>query len=149
MIEIERKWLCDINPDSLKNGIYIEDLYISDKVRIRKQDKNEHWIVTIKGSGTLKRSEYEFPIFVKPEFSIRPIRKTRYIINFKNQNFEVNKFHDILYKGYSLLLAELELREENQPIQLPTWIKQEVTEDEKFYGYNLSKFIQYSDFKLV
>ena len=156
-MEIERKYLLK-DPENFwykgYNHKRIVDQYVSKNVRFRNIDDNSMWLCTIKGEGTLSRTEYELPILVKPSFNILDyplLKKTRYIVPYENQNFEINVFDNILYKDKKLCLVELELFSENQDIYKPDWLGPEVTENTIFYGYNLWLLLKFknSELKLV
>jgi CYTH domain-containing protein len=48
--------------------------------------------------------------------------------------WEVDEF---LGKNKGLVIAEIELESENQPIKLPPWAGEEITGDARFYNSNL------------
>jgi len=47
-----------------------------------------------------------------------------------------------------LIIAEIELKSEDQELFLPNFIEEEVTQDDRYYNYNLSK-IPYKEWKQV
>lgn len=155
MVEIERKWLVkngyEVNMTSLLwvSKSEIQDWYATNKIRIR--NKNNDWSLTIKGNGTIKREEKEYQLklnnFKFPD-NYNILKKTRIVIPYNNQNFEVNVFNNILYKDKPLVLIELELEDQYQIIDLPEWVGEEVTYDERFYGYNLANFLKFKDFSI-
>ena len=64
------------------------------------------------------------------------IDKTRYEVEFDDKTFEVDEFHG---ENAGLVLAEIELKSENEHINLPPWIGKEVTGDKRYYNSYLSK----------
>ena len=67
------------------------------------------------------------------------IHKTRYIIpapayNGQNRCWEVDVFHGRLD---GLIIAEIELGDEHEPVSLPGWIGEEVTGQPQYYNANL------------
>lgn len=62
------------------------------------------------------------------------IEKVRYIIEVGNTLWEVDVFHG---HKLGLVLAEVELSNENDPIDMPTWIGEEVTGQPEFYNANM------------
>ena len=64
------------------------------------------------------------------------IIKTRFIVEFKNHIWEIDEFEG-RHKG--LILAEVELKSEDENVELPEWIGEEVTGNPKYYNSNLSK----------
>ncbi|MBD2342462.1 CYTH domain-containing protein [Calothrix sp. FACHB-156] len=146
-VEIERKFL--VRGDSWRNlakgSLYIQG-YISTKkeatVRIRIVGNQAY--LTIKGiSFQYSRAEFEYPIPLEDAQEMlnnlceQPlIEKTRYRIEYGNLIWEIDEF-DGVNKG--LILAEVELSHEQQQIELPIWIGEEVSDDPKYFNSNLIK----------
>ena len=57
-------------------------------------------------------------------------------------------FDKILFKKKPLILVEVELKREDENFLLPEWLGEEVTNDERFYGFNLFKLLKYQDFEV-
>ena len=53
----------------------------------------------------------------------------------KNKTWEVDEF-DGLNQG--LVVAEIELENENEIVELPDWIGEEVTDEPRYYNSNLA-----------
>jgi CYTH domain-containing protein len=147
--EIERKFLIS-SDDFLKENFekkYIKQGYLnSDKnrtVRIRIADDTGY--ITIKGksneAGTT-RFEWEKPISINEAEALlllcEPtiIEKHRYYINYKNHLFEVDVFYG---ENEDLILAEVELKFENEFFEKPSWLGKEVTGNKIYYNSYLSK----------
>jgi CYTH domain-containing protein len=148
-IEIERKFLVkssEFKKISFKK-IHIKQGFLnSDKhrvVRVRMQD--DQGFITIKGlSFDLGSSRYEW----EKEISINDIapllllceehliEKIRYLVKSGRQTIEVDEFLGI-NKG--LYIAEIELSDNNEPFEKPSWLGKEVTGVKKYYNANLSK----------
>ncbi|MGB3590443.1 MAG: CYTH domain-containing protein [Nonlabens sp.] len=148
MIEIERKFLVK-NTSFLDgcSGLNIKQGYLSTDpertVRIRQY--GDTGFLTIKGASNksgMSRSEWEKELLLSDLEELWPlclesiIHKTRYRLNHDAMIWEVDIFHD---DNNGLILAEVELESENQSIELPDWIKEEVTGDKKYYNSYLSK----------
>jgi len=146
-IEIERKFLVDFEKWSKieKNqGIIIKQGYIvvdSDKT-IRIRTKNDYAFITIKGkSVNSTRLEYEYEIPLKEAneilslFSLGGISKTRYEVFNKDKLWEIDVFHD---ENDGLIIAEIELSHESEEFELPDWITDEVTKDQRYYNSYLA-----------
>jgi CYTH domain-containing protein len=144
-IEIERKFL--IKSDEWRNsdnGTNYKQGYISTDnertVRIRISETMAY--LTIKGkSERAKRLEYEYEIPIEDakemlnKLSKKPIiEKVRYKVNYKGLTWEVDEFFG---DNKGLILAEVELIDENQKVEIPDWIGEEVTGDPKYYNANL------------
>lgn len=145
-VEIERKFLVDktlwqkVKP---KDGATIIQGYLQKKpektVRIRV--KNNTGFITIKGKTTgVSRLEFEYQIPVADAkemihtFCDRYIEKTRYIVKYKGFSWEVDEF---LSPKKGLILAEIELPDENQEFLLPNWVEKEVSGDAQYYNSNM------------
>ncbi len=151
--EIERKYLIkDLNPLNLKDRkdfLSIKQCYLKDDknfiVRLRLQDSiNEHKaFITIKGKTKgISRLEYEYEIpYIDAlemivEFGEKILSKTRYHIEYNNQKFEVDIFEG---QNEGLIIAELELKNQNQIVDLPNWIGEEISLDKRYFNNNLLK----------
>lgn len=151
-LEIERKFLIDkelftnkikknCSPFKLTQGYLVND---KDKViRIRHTDLSG-WI-TIKGEGLLSRKEYEYQIPSKDaiellnSFCKDVIVKTRYRFvspTDMRHTWEVDFFEG---DNDGLVLAEIELKSENEKFEKPKWVLDEVTGEHKYYNSNLIK----------
>ncbi|MDJ0799633.1 MAG: CYTH domain-containing protein [Calothrix sp. MO_167.B12] len=145
--EIERKFL--VKGDSwrrLAEGKLYRQGYISTQVQgtVRVRIVGDRGYLTIKGpSVKYSRLEFEYPIpLVDAQVMLdtlcqRPfIEKIRYRVEWGGLVWEIDEF-DGANKG--LILAEVELSEETQQIELPTWIDREVSDEPKYFNSNLVK----------
>ena len=146
-VEIERKYLIRMDHWQKINkgkGIYYRQGYISTDpektIRVRISDKSA--FLAIKGISRGARRlefEYEIPIIdakeLLNEFSVSTVSKIRYEIEYKGKLWEVDEF---LEDNEGLIVAEIELDTENESFELPGWVGDEVTDDEKYYNSNLS-----------
>ena len=64
------------------------------------------------------------------------IDKTRYLITHENHTWEVDIFYG---DNEGLVVAEVELLSEDEHINLPIWIKEEVSHDDRYFNSNLMK----------
>jgi adenylate cyclase len=148
MLEIERKFLVDsdkLKKLNLKNGIAIKQGYIFDTEQgvLRVRIKGNKGYLTLKSSniGQIRNEfEYEIPIDEANElfalFCKSWISKTRYLYPYEGKTWEIDIFHEQLAP---LILAELELSNEDEAFALPEFITKEVTEDVYYYNSNLIK----------
>ena len=146
-LEIERKYLIDLEKiGTLENRIRIKQGYLStnkDAV-VRVRVKNDKAYLTIKGSNSgIARLEYEYEIPLNEanemleELCQKPmIDKTRYLINHENHTWEVDIFYG---DNEGLVVAEVELSSEDEHVNLPLWIKEEVSHDDRYFNSNLMK----------
>ncbi len=145
--EIERKFL--VKGDewrTLATGTVYRQGYLSTKkgctVRVRLVGNQGY--LTIKGSTKgISRAEYEYPIPAEDAQEMLDnlcepplIEKTRYKIEFAGLTWEVDEFAG---ENQGLIIAEVELTDENQTIQLPDWIGKEVSDDPRYYNVNLTQ----------
>ncbi|MBD2446219.1 CYTH domain-containing protein [Nostoc sp. FACHB-152] len=145
--EIERKFL--VKSDSwrqLAQGSVYRQGYISTQkaatVRVRIADNRGY--LTIKGrSEKYTRAEFEYVIPVADAQEMldtlcdRPlIEKVRYKIDWAGLTWEIDEF-DGANKG--LIIAEVELSDKQQQIELPDWIGEEVSDDPRYFNSNLAK----------
>ena len=74
---------------------------------------------------------------MEADTSRRQIRKTRYCLTYKNQYFEI----DVYPFWDDKAIMEIELRDENIPIEFPERISiiKEVTDDEAYKNAQLAK----------
>ncbi|WP_320112828.1 CYTH domain-containing protein [Draconibacterium orientale] len=146
MIEIERKFLVDTNLWCPKDsGNLIVQGYLStDKERVvRVRIKGERAFLTIKGKTQgISRIEMEYEIPVnEAEILIKmchdfPVRKKRFEEEIHGMTWEIDVFED---KNAGLVLAEVELSAENEKIELPNWVTQEVSADYRYFNAWLSE----------
>jgi adenylate cyclase len=144
-IEIERKFLV-INDEykSGAKGTYYRQGYISIDnrrvVRIRVAGKKA--FLTFKSLiSERSRSEYEYKIPVHDalelldKLCLEPvIEKIRYEINYDNDRWIVDEF---LAENAGLVVAEIELENENQKFSKPSWLGKEVSSDPRYLNANL------------
>jgi len=148
-IEIERKFLVsgEFKQLALKQ-FQITQAYLSfDKdrtVRIRIQD--DEAFLTIKGSGNksgISRFEWEKEIdLTEAELLIHlaigePVDKIRYLIPFQGHLFEVDVFKG---NNHGLILAEIELKSEDESFSKPNWLGREVTGIARFFNSSLAQY---------
>ena len=143
-VEIERKFL--VKKDTWRNeqGTRYRQGYLSSvKERtVRVRTIGDRGYLTIKGvSKGAVRTEYEYEIplaeaeAMLDELCEKPlIEKKRYKIEFKGLVWEVDEFFG---ENQGLVVAEVELEEEDQAFSKPEWVGEEVTGDAKYFNANL------------
>ncbi|MBD3169985.1 MAG: CYTH domain-containing protein [candidate division Zixibacteria bacterium] len=143
--EIERKFLVLRNEwDRNGEGLLYRQGYLSvDKQRVvRVRVVGNQGFITIKGIARgASRDEFEYEIpcpdanQMLDELCIKPlIEKLRYRVEHAGMIWEIDEFKG---DNEGLLLAEVELEDENQAVELPRWIGQEVTGDPRYFNSNL------------
>ena len=148
-LEIERKFLVHKEKwDSLtkpKKDFYRQGYLFSDSNKtIRVRQTNDKGYITIKGASIgISRPEFEYEIPMQDaevllnKFSISELIKVRYKILFKNKIWEVDEF---LGENIGLIVAEIELENEDEQFEMPDWIANEVTGIQKYYNSILATF---------
>jgi adenylate cyclase len=142
-LEIERKFL--VRDDEWRDveGLVFRQGYLSTikertvRVRIDGNDAK----LTVKGinrGAVRKEFEYDIPLEDAEELLTlceQPlIEKVRRRIEHEGLIWEVDEF---LGENAGLVIAEVELEREDQPLTKPAWIGEEVTDDPRFYNVNL------------
>jgi CYTH domain-containing protein len=145
--EIERKFLVKSEEwRTLGTGTIYRQGYIATKkgttVRVRLAGNQGY--ITIKGASKgISRAEYEYSIPAEDAQEMLDnlcepplIEKTRYKIEIAGLIWEVDEFAG---KNQGLIVAEVELTDANQTIEMPDWIGQEVSDDARYYNANLAQ----------
>lgn len=143
--EIERKYL--VVGESWRSpgtAIRLRQGYLSTvkerTVRVRVAGDAGH--LTVKGitrGATRTEFEYEIPVadadLMLDELCERPlIEKTRHLVVHGDLTWEIDEFGGV---NEGLVIAEVELEDEAQPIELPAWVGDEVTADPRYFNSNL------------
>ena len=148
MLEIERKFLVNsfdfINEAYAKHEIAQGYLNSNPERAVRIRIKEDKGYITIKGIGNASgtsRFEWEKEIPVDEARQLMQlcenggIQKTRYEIRSGIHIIEVDVFHG---NNQGLVLAEIELDNEQQSIVKPEWLGAEVTGDKRYYNSYLN-----------
>lgn len=146
--EIEKKFL--LTSSAWKHGaageLYRQGyLSIDPKRTVRIRVIGENAILTIKGEKLGDTApEFEYPIPLEDAMKLldqlcqRPlIEKTRYKIHHKGHLWEIDEFHG---ENKGLVVAEIELKEENEPFAKPEWVGKEVT---KGFRYTNARLVEH------
>jgi adenylate cyclase len=149
MIEIERKFLVKSEEfkaiSFAKNEISQGYLNSNPERTVRVRIKGNQGYLTIKGKGNetgMSRLEWEVEIPVEEAKMLLNlcesgvISKMRYEVKFGNHVYEVDEFFG---ENEGLVLAEIELKTEEEAFEKPDWLGEEVTNNEKYYNSYLSK----------
>ena len=145
--EIERKFLVsgEFRQDSPESYRIMQGYICSNPDRtVRVRVRGDKGFLTIKGRGSedgLSRYEWEKEIPVSEAFELMAlcgsgvIDKTRYLVPFGKHTYEVDVFHGA---NEGLVLAEIELSDEQEAFEMPSWLGEEVTGDVRYYNSMLS-----------
>ena len=142
--EIERKFLVTDSQfiKSLDGGTRIVQAYLSTNpdATVRIRIMGNHAFLTVKSRNVgISRGEWEYEIpIADAEEMIEQcglndrIVKTRYRLN----RWEIDVFHEQLE---GLVIAEIEMTDINESIQIPHFIGQAVSDDPRYFNSNLLK----------
>ena len=146
-VEIERKFLVKVS--DLKNikftGVkMIKQGYLANSkeksVRVRVDDNRAY--ITVKGGASgISKLEYEYDIPVSDATEMlerltdgKLIEKKRHIVIIDNKVWEIDVFQG---KNVGLIVAEVELKSENEKFTLPKWCGEEVSTNPKYINARL------------
>ena len=146
--EIERKFLVagDAYKSMASKSIRIIQGYLStDKkavVRVRRWGDDAYLTVKGENRGSVRDEwEYAIPAADADEMLGRLVSgtvvdKTRYIVEFGGHVWEVDEFHSPVQ---GLVVAEIELSDENEQFMMPPFLGAEVTGDPRYYNSNITR----------
>ena len=111
-------------------------------VRVRIIDGRAY--ITIKSATRgIKREEFEYPIPVEDAEAMlerlcvgHAIEKRRHYVEHRGATWEIDEFEGV---NAGLVVAEIELEHEDQPVELPDWVGEEVSDDPRYLNANLSR----------
>jgi len=147
-IEIERKFLIDhrrwqrlTKPEGIH---YLQGyVIIAEDKTIRVRIAGNQSFITLKSKPITLASRYEFEYEIPLTdgqlllklFTTHTVEKIRYRIPHYGHTWEVDEF---LADNQGLIIAELELKTEDDRFPLPAWVSKEVTGDPRFANANLA-----------
>ena len=146
-LEIERRFL--LRNDGWRTragkGTRIRQGYIAigdtASVRIRTKGKSRATLTIKSRTGELRRSEFEYAIPHKDAVALLSlcggsiIEKVRYRVRHHHLTWEVDVFEG---RNEGLIIAEIELRHEKEPVQLPEWLGREITAQDRYSNTSLA-----------
>lgn len=146
--EIERKFL--VTSDDwqalVESSSLLRQGYLSSNakatVRVRTWDDRIARL-TLKGAVRgMVRAEYEYEIPMPDALEMlamaepHVLEKRRHLVPFGGLTWEIDVFEG---RHAGLVIAEVELEREDQPVDLPAWVGREVTDDDRYYNASLSR----------
>ena len=145
--EIERKFLVKLERWAPRDaGTHFKQGYLnSQKERVvRVRIEGDRAVLTIKGITTgVTRSEFEYAIPVDDasilldQLCEQPlIDKHRHVEEHAGHRWEIDVFHG---DNDGLVVAEVELKSEDEPLEVPEWAGGEVSGDPRYFNSNLLK----------
>ena len=143
--EIERKFLVNGNAwRTLAQGVLYRQGYLnSAKERtVRVRTAGEKGFLTVKGiTNGVTRSEFEYEIPFEDADKMlsglaeKPlIEKRRFKIPAGSLVWEID---EVLGENAGLIVAEIELPDEDAPFERPDWLGREVSNDPRYFNSNL------------
>lgn len=148
LIETERKFLVtshDFKDQAYHKARIVQGFLNTDPERtVRIRINGVKGFITIKGVSNqsgLSRFEWEKEIEIEEAEQLLQlclpgkIDKIRYLVRSGRHIFEVDEF---LSENSGLIVAEIELKTEDEKFEIPTWLGKEVTGEIKYYNSQLS-----------
>jgi adenylate cyclase len=148
MLEIERKFL--VTSTAFKNEAFAQNqiaqgyLNSNPERTVRIRIKGSQGFITIKGKGNesgATRFEWEKEIPKAEALQLLAlcekgtIEKTRFEVKVGQHIFEIDEFYG---SNQGLVMAEIELTDEDETFEKPIWLGKEVTGDARYYNSYLS-----------
>ncbi len=145
--EIERKFLvCQFDEALAYEKIEIKQGYVfsgeGKVLRVRTWDDKAY--ITLKyRAGKITRYEFEYEIPYSDGIKIlndlcknNILEKTRHLVSHCGKKWEIDVFHGI---NEGLILAEIELKSEDEVFEKPDFAGEEVTGNPKYSNHNIAK----------
>jgi adenylate cyclase len=117
-------------------------LAIDDGSNVRVRTDGQRACLTIKGRGEgITRPEFEYDIPVDDAAALfalcrgRLVEKTRHLVHAGALCWEIDEFTG---DTEGLVVAEIELPDEDTPVPQPVWLGEEVTADPRYLNANLA-----------
>ncbi len=145
-IEIERKFLVQKHlwkPPA--EGVRMRQGYlcVGPPAAIRVRVIGENAVLNIKqATDSIVRREYEYPLPCAEANELLDtlcagsiIDKTRYTLPVGNLAWEVDVFYGL---NEGLVVAEIELQDENQSFEKPIWLGREVSQELRYFNAHLA-----------
>lgn len=144
--EIERKFLVNTaiwQPGGIAKKMKQAYLNVQADKTIRVRTANEKAFLTIKGKASgISRDEFEYEIPYSDALELfdlcegNPVEKTRWVNEIQGKIWEIDVFEG---ENDGLVLAEIELNDENEAFNKPNWLLEEVSTNTSYYNFYLSK----------
>ncbi len=146
--EIERKFLVadEAWRAEADRGRPLRQAYLAETdravVRVRTDDA-QRGVLTIKSANAgLSRAEYEYPIPISDAGGLMDLcqgsvlEKVRFRVPHRGATWEVDEYFG---DNEGLVIAEIELRSEDEVVNIPPWVGREVTGDKRYYAASLAR----------
>jgi len=144
--EIERKFLVkNVSWKNGRQGLLCRQGYLvtAEDITVRVRVLGDQGFLTIKGrTEGISRDEFEYRIPVTDAEAMLggmsrggTVEKIRYHVEVNGFLWDVDEF---LGENIGLVLAEVELEAEDQQLEFPDWLGQEVTGEVRYYNAYLA-----------
>ena len=145
-LEIERKFLvahdgwkkCIVRHSKIRDGLIASNN--GNKARVRIADDKATIALKSRRMGMV-RTEFEYAIpcadaeeILRTMCDGNVLNKVRHFVIHKDATWQVDVYDDIL-KG--IVIAEIELTQPDQDLQIPDWVGAEVTDDPRYRKVNM------------
>ena len=145
-VEIERKFLVKEIPSKLSNYKYslIKQGYISIDPVIRLRQLDNKYILTLKGTGQIKRTEFEYELNENQFLNLwekvenKKIIKKRYYIPIGSGLIAELDIYEDEFNGF--VNVEVEFNSENEAVVFvpPKWFGEEISLDKRYTNASMS-----------
>ena len=147
-VEIEKKFLLANNKwrDKVEKRVKFCQGYLvgSKKASVRVRIEADKSNINIKGATLgIRRQEFEYPIPMEDAKELLEtlcdaplIEKTRHYVYSGDHTWEIDEFSG---DNAGLIVAEIELNNENEHFEVQDWLGEEVSEDKRYYNSMLIK----------
>jgi adenylate cyclase len=147
-VEIERKFLVrgEAWRSLATSEARIRQAYLASgersTTRVRIKDAADATVTIKSKRAELRRLEIEYPVSVLDAETLLSLRvsglieKTRFIVPCRNHMWEVDVFGG---DNAGLLIAEIELRHEDERFERPPWLGVEITGQSQYYNGSLAR----------
>ena len=146
-VEIERKFLTvnDGWRTQVERSLPMRQGYLhraeDSAIRVRISGEQAH-INIKKTEDGIRRLEYEYPIPMHDALEIlerialaQQVEKTRHEVRFGDHLWEIDEFHG---DNAGLIVAEIELSDEDEAFERPDWVGEEVSQDRRYFNSHLA-----------
>lgn len=112
-------------------------------IRVRIVDNHAATLTIKSRPSTLRRLELEYPIPILEAEALLALRqgivieKVRSIVPWAELAWEIDVFSN---DNFGLIIAEIELPDENHHFELPPWIDREITGQAQYYNGSLAQY---------
>lgn len=147
-LEIERKFLVrsDDWRAARQSERYLKQFYLTMdgrcSVRVRIAPGKQAWLTVKSAVSGMTRSEFEYSIPIDDAEEMAAladgsvIEKTRHQLDHGGLEWVVDEFAG---ENQGLIVAEVELTSEDQCLDLPGWVGEEVTHDQRYFNASLAR----------